>query len=103
MMASLLVVHHTTSPHLRAMFEAVMSGATDQAIEGVTFVARPALAATAIDVLEADGYLLGTPAKRPVRPRQQRHHRGGPGGRGDRAGSWMAPRAGSGERARRPG
>jgi len=62
MMASLLVVHHTTSPHLRAMFEAVMSGATDQAIEGVTVVARPALAATAIDVLEADGYLLGTPA-----------------------------------------
>jgi multimeric flavodoxin WrbA len=62
MMARLLVIHHTTSPHLQAMFEAVMSGATDQAIEGVTVVARPALAATAIDVLEADGYLLGTPA-----------------------------------------
>lgn len=61
-MARLLVVHHTASPHLRAMFEAVVSGATDQAIEGVTVVARPALAATAIDVLEADGYLLGTPA-----------------------------------------
>jgi NAD(P)H-dependent FMN reductase len=61
-MATLLVVHHTTSPHLQAMFEAVMSGATDEAIEGVTVVARPALVAAAIDVLKADGYLLGTPA-----------------------------------------
>jgi multimeric flavodoxin WrbA len=61
-MARLLVVHHTTSPRLQAMFEAVMSGATDPAIHGVTVVARPALAATAIDVLEADGYVLGTPA-----------------------------------------
>lgn len=61
-MARLLVVHHTTSPRLQAMFEAVMSGATDPAIEGVTVVTRPALVATAIDVLEANGYLLGTPA-----------------------------------------
>ena len=61
-MATLLVVHHTTSPHLQAMFEAVMSGATDEAIEGVTVLARPALAAAAVDVLGADGYLLGTPA-----------------------------------------
>jgi multimeric flavodoxin WrbA len=61
-MTRLLVVHHTTSPTLQAMLEAVMSGATDEAIEGVTVVARPALAATAVDVLEADGYLLGTPA-----------------------------------------
>jgi multimeric flavodoxin WrbA len=61
-MATLLVVHHTTSPHLQAMFEAAMSGATDEAIEGVTVLARPALAAGAVDVLEADGYLLGTPA-----------------------------------------
>ena len=61
-MATLLVVHHTSSPHLQAMFEAVMSNATDEAIEGVTVLARPALAAAAVDVLEADGYLLGTPA-----------------------------------------
>ncbi|HEX8132210.1 MAG TPA: flavodoxin, partial [Actinomycetes bacterium] len=61
-MPRLLVVHHTTSPALQAMFEAAMSGATDEAIEGVTVLARPALAATAVDVLEADGYLLGTPA-----------------------------------------
>jgi multimeric flavodoxin WrbA len=58
----LLVVHHTSSPALQAMFEAVMRGAADPAIEGVEVVARPALGATATDVLDADGYLLGTPA-----------------------------------------
>ena len=42
--------------------EAVLSGAGDEAIQDVTVLARPALAATAIDVLGADGYLLGTPA-----------------------------------------
>ena len=61
-MARLLVVHHTTSPSLEAMFEAAMSGATDDQIRGVEVVHRPALAATAVDVLEADAYLLGTPA-----------------------------------------
>ena len=61
-MPRLLVVHHTPSPAVHAMFEAVMSGAKDPSIEGVDVTARPALAATAIDVLEADGYLLGTPA-----------------------------------------
>ena len=58
----LLVVHHTSSPALEAMFDAVMSGATNEQIEGVEVVARPALGASAVDVLEADGYLLGTPA-----------------------------------------
>ena len=47
---------------MHAMFEAVMEGATDRRIEGVEVVARAALAATAVDVLQADGYLLGTPA-----------------------------------------
>jgi multimeric flavodoxin WrbA len=61
-MARLLVVHHTTSPRLQALLEAVLAGASDEAIEDVTVLARPALAATAADVLEADGYLLGTPA-----------------------------------------
>ena len=61
-MPTLLVVHHTASPSLHSMFEAVMSGATDPRIEGVDVVSRPALAATAVDVLAADGYLLGTPA-----------------------------------------
>jgi multimeric flavodoxin WrbA len=58
----LLVVHHTASPTLHTMFEAVLAGATNDAIDGVEVVSRAALAATAVDVLEADGYLLGTPA-----------------------------------------
>lgn len=44
------------------MFDAVVAGATDRSIEGVDVVTRPALSATATDVLDADGYLLGTPA-----------------------------------------
>lgn len=61
-MAKLLVVHHTTSPSLHTMLEAVVAGASDEAIAGVEVMVRPALAATALDVLGADGYLLGTPA-----------------------------------------
>lgn len=61
-MTRLLIIHHTPSPSVRAMFESVLSGATDPEIEGVEIVRRAALAATATDVLEADGYLLGTPA-----------------------------------------
>ena len=60
-MKRLLIVHHTPSPNLQAMFEAVRDGATTDEIEGVEVVAKPALSATAVDVLEADGYLLGTP------------------------------------------
>jgi NAD(P)H-dependent FMN reductase len=60
--ARLLIVHHTSSPALHAMLEAVVEGATDEAIEGVSVDRRPALAATVPDVLAADGYLLGTPA-----------------------------------------
>ncbi|MDT3441030.1 MULTISPECIES: flavodoxin family protein [unclassified Pseudofrankia] len=61
-MPMLLIVHHTPSPSMQAMLEAVLAGARDEAIEGVEVVVRPALAATAVDVLAADGYLLGTPA-----------------------------------------
>ncbi|MFD9445899.1 flavodoxin family protein [Streptomyces sp. NPDC060006] len=61
-MTTLLIVHHTPSPNCQAMFEAVVSGANDPEIEGVRVVRRAALAATAADVLAADGYLLGTPA-----------------------------------------
>jgi multimeric flavodoxin WrbA len=61
-MPRLLVVHHTPSPSLHAMFERAVAGASDPSIEGVEVVTRPALAATVPDVLEADGYLLGTPA-----------------------------------------
>jgi NAD(P)H-dependent FMN reductase len=58
----LLVVHHTPSPGMQAMLEAALAGARDEQIEGVEVVVRPALVASAVDVLEADGYLLGTPA-----------------------------------------
>ncbi len=61
-MPTLLIVHHTPSPALQTMFESVLAGATTDEIEGVEVVRRPALSATATDVLEADGYLLGTPA-----------------------------------------
>ncbi|MEC3914788.1 flavodoxin family protein [Nocardia sp. CDC160] len=61
-MPTLLIIHHTPSPFMQEMFEAVLSGATDPEIEGVDVVRRPALGVTPTDVLEADGYLLGTPA-----------------------------------------
>jgi NAD(P)H-dependent FMN reductase len=47
---------------MQELLESALAGARDDAIEGVEVVVRPALTATAIDVLEADGYLLGTPA-----------------------------------------
>ncbi len=43
------------------MFEAAVSGARTDEIEVVEVVIRPALTAAVVDVLEADGYLLGTP------------------------------------------
>jgi len=66
-MPRLLVVHHTPSPALQEMLEAALSGTRDPAIgdgsiEGVEVVVRPALTAAAVEALEADGYLLGTPA-----------------------------------------
>lgn len=39
-----------------------MAGASDSEIEGVDVVRRPALIVSAVEMLEADGYLLGTPA-----------------------------------------
>jgi multimeric flavodoxin WrbA len=47
---------------MQAMFEAVLAGATDPEIEGVEVVRRPALTVSPTDMLQADGYLLGTPA-----------------------------------------
>ena len=68
-MPVVLIVHHTTSPALHSLFDSVTTGATAGAAEAaagspapVDVVARPALAATAVDVLEADAYILGTPA-----------------------------------------
>ena len=61
-MARLLVVHHSPSRSLQALTDAVVAGAGDDALEGVEVVVRPALEATADDVLAADGYVLGTSA-----------------------------------------
>ena len=61
-MPRLLVVHHTPSPALEAMLEAVIAGARDPALEGIDVEVRPALAAGVPDVLAADGFVLGTPA-----------------------------------------
>lgn len=62
MTKTLLVVHHTASPATRELLEAVLAGARDPEISGVTVKSMPALAATVTDMLAADGYLFGTTA-----------------------------------------
>ena len=61
-MARLLIIHHTPSPHCQEMLEAVVAGATDPEIEGVEVLRRPALTVAPAEMLDADGYVLGTPA-----------------------------------------
>jgi multimeric flavodoxin WrbA len=61
-MSRLLVVHHSPTPVVASLTEAVLAGTRDDAIEDVEVVVRPALEANADDVLAADGYLLGTTA-----------------------------------------
>ncbi|MGN6694943.1 MAG: flavodoxin family protein [Aquihabitans sp.] len=61
-MARVLVVHHTVSPPLDALLRAAVEGATRPELPDVEVEVRPALTASPVDVLEADGYLLGTPA-----------------------------------------
>ena len=61
-MARLLVVHHTPSPATQELLESALAGTRDEAIEGVEVMVRPALVASAVETMEADGYLLGTPA-----------------------------------------
>jgi len=61
-MARLLIVHHSPTASLQRLTDAVVAGATDNEIEGVEVLARPALEATADDVLAADGYVLLTSA-----------------------------------------
>jgi multimeric flavodoxin WrbA len=61
-MPRLLIVHHTVSPALQACLDAVRDGAGNEEIPDVEVQTRAALAATASDVLNADAYVLGTPA-----------------------------------------
>ena len=60
-MPRLLVVHHTVSPALHACYLAALEGARRPELAGVEVVSRPALTASAVDALDADGYLLGAP------------------------------------------
>ncbi|HEX5967683.1 MAG TPA: NAD(P)H-dependent oxidoreductase [Intrasporangium sp.] len=62
MTARLLVVHHTPSPAVQEILEAVLAGTHADGIEDVEVDVHPALSATASDLLAADGVLLGTPA-----------------------------------------
>ena len=55
-------MHHSPTPAVQALTDAVLAGTGQDGIEGVEVVVRRALDATADDVLAADGYLLGTPA-----------------------------------------
>lgn len=61
-MPRLLVVHHSPTGSLQRLTDAVVAGAHDDQITGVDVVVRPALEATADDVLAADGYLVGSSA-----------------------------------------
>lgn len=61
-MARLLIVHHSPTPSVRSLTDAVVSGAHDPEVTGVEVVVREALEASADDVLSADGYVLGTTA-----------------------------------------
>jgi len=61
-MPRLLVVHHSPTKATGSLLDAVLSGAADPAMAGVDVNAVPALEATAADVLDADGYVLGTTA-----------------------------------------
>src|SRR6476620_2686092 len=66
-MPRLLIVHHSPTRALQALTDAVVSGAHDDAIEGVEVTVLEALAfargeADHEDLLAADGYVVGTTA-----------------------------------------
>ena len=58
----LLVVHHTTSPTLQTLLEAVLSGTAADGLADVEVRVRAALVASPLDVLQAAGFVLGTSA-----------------------------------------
>jgi len=66
-MPRLLVVHHSPTRALQSLTDQVLAGTRDESIEGVDVVDRPALdfatgRADHQDLLDADGYVLGTTA-----------------------------------------
>ena len=58
----LLLVHHTASPATQELLEAALAGTKAEGLDDVEVRTRPALGATVSDALDADGFLLGTPA-----------------------------------------
>lgn len=60
--ATVLVVHHTVSPALHTLVEAVLDGAATPELAGIDVVSRPALTCGPADVLAAGGFVLATPA-----------------------------------------
>ena len=60
-MSVLLVVTQSRTGGTSALTDAIVAGATDDAIDGVEVVVRPALEATVDETLAADGYVLATP------------------------------------------
>ena len=61
-MPRLLLVHHTPTPVVRRLADAVLAGARHPELAGVEVVERAALEADADDVRGADAIVLGTPA-----------------------------------------
>ena len=57
----LLIVYHTQSGTTSRMADAVIRGASNEAIEAVDVRVKSALEADASDLLWADGFILGTP------------------------------------------
>lgn len=61
-MPRLLIVHHSPSPAVALIAEAVLRGAHTADVEGVEVVERFALAATTQDLLDADAVIFGSTA-----------------------------------------
>lgn len=59
---TLLLVHHTPSPGVEALREAMVSALDQEGLEDVAVVCVPALGATASHALDADAICLLTPA-----------------------------------------
>ncbi|WP_333620142.1 flavodoxin family protein [Dietzia sp.] len=59
---SVLLVHHTPSPGVEALRQAMLEALSQEGLEDVSVMSVPALRASAHDVLHADAVLLLTPA-----------------------------------------
>lgn len=61
-MTRVLVVHHTPSPALAELLDAALAGMAAPELTEVEAVVLPALTASPVELLAADGVVLGTPA-----------------------------------------